>query len=92
MNMVVSAHSNSDFVDFGADQLDIKKKMKSKLGPNITLRLKFNQYSGDAVGSKGYELVATGDNEPVVSLEMVGVSTDTPVATTGEGNVKGVEL
>lgn len=34
--------SNSEYVDFGVDQLDIKKKMKPKLGPDVVLRLKFD--------------------------------------------------
>lgn len=32
---------NADYVDFAMDQLDVKKKMKAKLGPEVILRLRF---------------------------------------------------
>lgn len=52
--------------------------MKAKLGPNIVLRLKFNQQpQGEEIGDgKGYEMVATTDEGENVALEMVNVNTE----------------
>lgn len=49
-------------VDFDVTQLDIKKKVKPKLGTNIMMRLKFTQDGTEAVGTKGYEVLAAGDD------------------------------
>lgn len=56
-------------MDFALDQLDVKKKTKAKLGSEVILRLRFESPSvgdtpseGEAVGTRGYELVARSDN------------------------------
>jgi len=60
-------------MDFGIDQLDIKRKMKEKLGQNITLRLKFGQDNAVPTGGKGYEIVPT-DASQVASTEMINIT------------------
>jgi hypothetical protein len=63
---------NVDYIDFGVDQLDIKKAMKPKLGPDVVLRLRFGQPSaGTAIGGKGYAMIQNGEE---TSLEMVQVT------------------
>lgn len=58
-------------MDFGVDQLDIKKAMKPKLGPNITLRLRFGEGAVGAVGGGGgYDIIATKDD---TNVEMVSI-------------------
>ena len=53
---------SGSFVDFGLTQLDIKKKVKPKLGPNISLRLKFTPDERAIKGGKGYDPVSTTDD------------------------------
>ena len=79
--------SDAEFIDFGVDQLDIKKKMKAKLGPDVVLRLKFNkniEEAGDVAGSKGYAVVATSEDQ--VELEMVPLGGNPPAAETESAN------
>jgi hypothetical protein len=60
-------------MDFGVDQLDIKKVMKPKLGPNVVLRLRFgpgSPSSGGAIGNKGYGIIKTTDDVEMVSVTL----------------------
>jgi hypothetical protein len=62
-----------DFCDFGLDQLDLKKKVKAKIGEKVILRLHFGSLHIDppsphpeltSGGTKaGYALVSRGDDE-----------------------------
>lgn len=50
----VHYHSNgTGNVDFGLDQVDVKRKIKAKLGPNVIIRLNLTPtaYEGDQAGS-----------------------------------------
>ncbi len=72
----------ADNVDFALDQLDVKKKMKVKLGSETLLRLRFRagsnppspvQQDSDvepagSIGRGGYEMVARNES---VTLELV---------------------
>lgn len=72
----------ADFVDFALDQLDVKKKMKLKLGSETLLRLHFRSSSAPpspaqgsssaepagSIGRGGYEVVARNES---VTLELV---------------------
>lgn len=66
-------YSGADHIDFGVDQLDIKRKMKKTLGPNVTLRLKFGQETAAVVGGKGYEMIPAGESQPT-STDMINVA------------------
>ena len=58
-------------MDFGVDQLDIKKKMKPVLGPNVVLRLKLGpSTNAGPMGNKGYGVLTTKEDS---NLEMVTV-------------------
>lgn len=58
-------------MDFGVDQLDIKKKLKPVLGPNVILRLRFGTASNaGAIGGRGYGVLTTQEDS---NLEMVSV-------------------
>ncbi len=78
-------YSNSEFVDFGVDQLDIKKKMKAKLGPNVIMRLKFDfSGTGSAVATtnangEGYSKLSGVDDDGPKSIQMVSFPTKTAV-------------
>lgn len=51
-------------VDFPIDQLDMKKKLKAKLGNKIVVRLRFAPLDlGGNKTSTGYEMVALDDND-----------------------------
>ncbi len=82
--MYLLINRNADYVDFAVDQLDIKKKMKEKLGPNVVLRLKFDQHAPDSIGSKGYEIVATTEDQ--VELELAPLGSDSKVGETVANN------
>lgn len=75
----------ADFVDFALDQLDVKKKMKLKLGSETLLRLHFRSSSAPpspaqaqdssaepagSIGRGGYEVVARNES---VTLELVDI-------------------
>jgi hypothetical protein len=82
-------------MDFGVDQLDIKKKMKPKLGPNVVLRIRFEKSAeGTSIGTGGYALVkqssagagAAGDNN---DLEMITLNDDQEEQKLGgNGNIR----
>lgn len=44
--------------------------MKEKLGANVVLRLKFDRDAPDSIGSKGYEVVPTTEDQ--VELTVLG--------------------
>ena len=46
--------------------------MKAQLGPNVVLRLKFDQHAPDSIGSKGYEVVPTTEDQVEVELAPLG--------------------
>ena len=53
------------------DQLDLKRKMKPKLGEKVALRLKCtSEPTGGSLTAKGYELVQATDPEDM-AIEMV---------------------
>eukprot|EP00605_Chrysophyceae_sp_TOSAG23-4_P001613 GSChrysophyteH1.ASY1.ANO1.1773.1 assembled CDS len=67
---------HSAVVDFMADQLDIKRKLKAQLGEKICLRLRFSKTKSasgsttkSASGQAAYEMISTkdGDEEEAVS-------------------------
>ena len=57
---------NSLIVDFMSDQLDIKKKLKPRLGDKVCLRLHFTREKpavGATTSGASYEMVSTKDDE-----------------------------
>jgi len=64
--------SQSDYVDFAIDQLDIKKKLKRQLGSSLVLRLKFVKTTGKGGGSG-----VRSSSEPAVAKKR---GTKTPYA------------
>ena len=85
-------------VDFPVDQLDIKKKVKPKLGEKFALRLRFSDVGaggkGPSVGTgEGYEMVAvptSEDDDVVLGAESnsatAAASGTTPVAAKTGGS------
>lgn len=61
-------------MDFDIDQLDIKKKIKAKIGKSIVLRLRFDlsDIDSSAVTTKGYAKV---NSDEQAGLEMIDVET-----------------
>jgi hypothetical protein len=82
--ILIAICSTHEYVDFGVDQLDIKKKMKPKLGSNIILRLKLDFSAGGALtttGTGGYTRVTLLDDTDSTTaqarrVEMVNVVTN----------------
>ena len=80
--MHMSSLRTAEYVDFALDQLDVKKKMKLKLGSETLLRLRFRGGSAPpspapqesavepagSIGRGGYEMVARNES---VTLELV---------------------
>lgn len=48
---------NQEVIDFMQDQLDMKKKIKTKIGPRVILRLKFHTPSSPGTGIAGMDEV-----------------------------------
>lgn len=90
----------ADTVDFALDQLDTKKKVRAKLGPEIAVRLRFVQSAaqregdGGAVprgGKDGYALVASdGDAAALGAVEAEEVEKEGDAEGGSEGATSGV--
>ena len=70
--------SDSDVVDFGPEQLDMKKKVKAKLGDSVKLRLKFSR---DTSGQ-----IAVAATEQQIDPDVIEVELGNPVSSASKNS------